>query len=176
MIFIIFILIFSTSKVDIFINYLELLEILMFIISIFFIRSLQPIFIICSLIIIALIYSYIIYNIIGDYWFRYIMIIVILSGVLVVFTYIISLIPNERFERYNLVVVVLFIIIFIGMYINKYVLSIRYICLDLWLSYVRIFNIFIVGFLLRVMLIVVWLRRVGSGAVRIRYLCAWIKG
>lgn len=58
---------FSTSKVDILLNYLELLLILIIILGLIFIRRMQPIFIVRRLILIILIYSYIIYIIMGGY-------------------------------------------------------------------------------------------------------------
>lgn len=143
--------------------------ILLFLLGIFFIRRVQPIMMVGSLIIITLFYSYIIYKIIERYWFRYALVIVILRGVLVVFTYMVSLIPNERFENYNLIL--LFFVIFvvtIGIIFNL-IGDISYISLVLWISYVRIYNLFIVGFLFSIMLVVVWLRCINEGAVRISY-------
>lgn len=152
------------------------MEIVIFILGLLFIRIIQPLLIISILIIIVLIYSYLIYNVIEGYWFRYALVIVILRGVLVIFTYIISLIPNERFERYNLVFVIFLIFIFFGYFIYKYFFNKNYISLILWNFRLRIFNIFVVRFLLRIILIVVWIRSLNKGAVRIRFLCAWIKG
>lgn len=159
---------FSTSKVDILLNYLELLLILIVIIGLIFIRRIQPIFIVRRLILIILIYSYIIYIVIGGYWFRYALIIVILRGVLVVFTYIVSLIPNERFENYNLLYIVGIIIFIVGrFYIWRYDIKFGIIRLRLWRRFFRIFNIFIVRLLLTIILIVVWFRYVGYGALRV---------
>lgn len=159
---------FSTSKVDILLNYLELLLILIVILGLIFIRRMQPIFIVRSLILIVLIYSYIIYIIIGRYWFRYALIIVILRGVLVVFTYMVSLIPNERFENYNLLYMIGVIIFIVGrFYVWSYDLKYGVIRLNLWRNFFRIFNIFMVSFLLTIILIVVWFRYIGCGALRV---------
>lgn len=79
-----------------------------------FIIRIQPIFIVRRLILIVLIYSYIVYIVIGGYWFRYALVIVMLRGVLVVFTYIVSLVPNERFENYNLIYLVRIILVLVG--------------------------------------------------------------
>lgn len=109
-----------------------------------------------------------IYIIIGGYWFRYALIIVILRGVLVVFTYIVRLIPNESFENYNLVYLVSFILFMVGgFYVWLYECKYGVVSLSLWRSFFRIFNIFIVGLLLRIMLVVVWLRYIGCGALRV---------
>lgn len=103
------------------------------------------------------------------YWFSYALVIVILRGIIVVFTYIVRLTPNERFERYRLII--LFIVIFFITIGWDYVInnSITYLCLTLWLWYVRFYNLFIVRFLLRIMLIVVWFRYINEGAVRLGY-------
>lgn len=133
-----------------------------------FIRRMQPIFIVRSLILIVLLYSYIIYIIMRSYWFRYALVIVILRGVLVVFTYIVRLIPNERFENYNLLYMIGVIIFLIGrFYVWIYDLKMGIISLNLWRRFFGIFNIFIVIVLLRIMLVVVWLRYMGFGALRV---------
>lgn len=159
---------FSTSKVDIFINYLELLIIILLLLGIIFIRRLQPIFMVGRLILIILIYSYLINMFLGRYWFRYALVLVMLRGVLVVFTYIVSLIPNERFENYNIIYVVGIILLIIrGYYLYIYINNCRIYSTILWSSYISIFNIFIVIFLLIIILVVVWFRYIGFGALRI---------
>jgi len=74
---------------------------------------LQPVFIVRRLIVITLFYSFFIYKIIGSYWFRYLLLLVILRGVLVIFTYIVSLIPNESFEIYRIMFVFVFMFFFL---------------------------------------------------------------
>lgn len=166
--YIIFIKEFSTSKVDIFINYLELLIMLRLLLGLFFVRRVQPMFIIRILIIIILVYSYILYILLGGYWFSYALVIVMLRGVLVVFTYIVRLIPNERFEEYN-ILYILGITLFMvgGSYIWVYQWKYSFVSLNLWRSFFRIFNIFIVRFLLLIILLVVWLRYYSWGALRV---------
>jgi len=68
----------------------------------------QPIIIVGRLILITLIYSLLIYLILGRFWYRFMLLLVILRGVLVIFTYISSLTPNERFELENLIYLSLF--------------------------------------------------------------------
>lgn len=148
--------------------------ILIYFLGILFIRRVQPIIIIGRLIIIVILYSYILYCVIGGYWFGYVLILVILRGVLVLFTYMVRLIPNERFENYNLIYVFLFLLTLIVLGTWYFKFNIDYTRLYLWESYFGIFNLFIVRFLLRIILIVVWLRYMGYGAVRI-LLCAWLK-
>lgn len=138
------------------------------VIGIFFITRIQPIFIIIRLIFIVLLYSYIIYIIMGGYWFGYVLVLVMLRGVLVVFTYIVRLIPNERFERFNLLIIITVILIFIGgYYILVYELKFGMISLTLWRTFFGIFNIFMIGFLLIIILVVIWLRYMGRGALRV---------
>lgn len=142
----------------------------MILIGLIFIRRIQPIFIVRSLILIVLLYSYIIYIIIGSYWFRYALVIVILRGVLVVFTYIVRLIPNERFENYNLLYIIGIIIFLIGrFYVWIYDIKMGVISLNLWRRFFGFFNIFIVVVLLGIILVVVWLRYMGFGALRVEW-------
>lgn len=142
----------------------------MILIGLIFIRRIQPIFIVRSLILIVLLYSYIIYIIIGRYWFRYALVIVILRGVLVVFTYIVRLIPNERFENYNLLYIIGVIIFLIGrFYVWIYDIKMGVISLNLWRRFFSFFNIFIVVVLLGIILVVVWLRYMGFGALRVEW-------
>lgn len=165
-----FIFRFSTSKVDILLNYLELLLVLIVILGILFIIRMQPIFMVRRLILIILMYSYIIYIIIGGYWFRYALIIVILRGVLVVFTYIVRLVPNERFENYNLIYMVGIILVMErGFYIWIYDYKFGIISLELWVRIFSIFNIFIIRFLLIIILIVVWFSYIGCGALKVNW-------
>lgn len=141
---------------------------LIVILGIFFVGRIQPIFIIRRLIFIVLLYSYLIYMIMGRYWVGYILVIVILRGVLVVFTYIVRLIPNERFERFNLLGIIFILFIIVGRYyVWIYELKFGIISLFLWESYLGVFNIFIIRFLLMIMLVVVWLRYIGRGALRV---------
>lgn len=141
--------------------------IVIILIGIIFVIRIQPMFIIRILIIIVILYSYIIYIIIGRYWYGYALIIIILSGVLVVFTYMVSLIPNERFDNYNLIYIMGFLFMLVGFYyIWIYELKFVIISLNLW-TFLRLFNIFIVRFLLIIMLLVVWLRYIGRGALRV---------
>lgn len=132
-----------------------------------FVIRLQPVFIVRVLILISLLYSYMIYNVLGTYWFRYVLLMVILRGVLVVFTYIVTIIPNESFEIYNLVVVFFLIVLFLVELLGSYELDYSLITANLWVSYLGIMTLFLVGFLLIIMLLVVSLRYVSSGAFRI---------
>lgn len=143
--------------------------ILLFIIGIILVSRLQPIIIITIIVIIILLYSYFLFILTMRYWFRYILVIVILRGVLVVFTYIISLIPNEIFENYNVLYIFIFIIGSIGYYKYLYISISELISLRIWNSWYGILNIFIVSFLLIIILIVVWFRNINEGALRVRY-------
>lgn len=151
--------------------------ILIILLGILFVRRIQPIFIIGRLIFIVLLYSYLIYMIIGRYWVGYILVMVILRGVLVVFTYIVRLIPNERFERFNILNMIIVLFIIVGRYyVWIYEIKFGMITLILWNTYLGVFNVFVIGFLLIVILIVVWLRYMGRGALRVMYKYAWSKG
>lgn len=137
------------------------------VIGIFFLIRSQPVFMVRMLILITIIYSFFLYVIIGGYWFGYAMVMVILRGVLVVFTYIVRLFPNERFEIYNIIYVVFFIIVFLG---GEYIIyggDYRMVRFNLWVRYIRMFNLFLVVFLLRIILIVIWVRMIDEGAIRV---------
>lgn len=128
---------------------------------------LQPVFIVSSLIVITLVYSYFIFKVIGSYWFRYLLLLVIIRGVLVVFTYILRLIPNESFEVY-IMVLIFFIMFFFLKYWGVYNVNIGFVSVNLWETYLGIFSLFLIGFLLVVIFLVVILRNINIGSVRVR--------
>lgn len=136
-------------------------------IGLFLVSTIQPIVIITIIIIIVLIYSYIIYISVMRYWFRYIFVIVILSGVLVIFTYMTRLIPNERFENYNLLYIFIFIIITIAVYEYTYREDTSLVSLNIWNIWFGNINIFILVVLLIIILMVVWFRYINEGSLRI---------
>lgn len=139
------------------------------ILGLIFVWRVQPYFIIIRIIIITMGYSIFIYYKMDRYWCRYILILVIIRGVLILFTYIARLIPNERFEYIRLIYVRLFICIFIiiGIKFERgYFEDMRIIILKIWEVLVRLYNLYFVIFLLIIMLMVVWLRNFGEGAVR----------
>lgn len=140
----------------------------MFLLGIMFVMRLQPVFIVRVLIVITFFYSLIIYNSMGTFWFRYILLIVMLRGVLVVFTYIVTIVPNESFEIYNLVIVFFFIILLIVECMDLFNLDFRVVTVNLWGNYIGMIVLFLVGFLLRVMLLVVSLRYINDGAFRVK--------
>nr|YP_009058783.1 NADH dehydrogenase subunit 6 [Plexippus paykulli]AIM52649.1 NADH dehydrogenase subunit 6 [Plexippus paykulli] len=140
---------------------------LVVVLGIFFVSSVQPMFMISSLILIVLMYSYIVYIMIGGYWFSYALMMVMLSGVLVVFTYMVSLIPNESFESYNLMYMMgMLLLLMGGYYILMYDFKGGMLSLSLWMTLVSVFNMFMVSFLLSIMLVVVWLSYMEYGALR----------
>lgn len=98
------------------------------------------------------------YENIGGYWFRYILLIVMLRGVLVVFTYIVRLIPNERFEIYGIIILFFIIIRILIEFFCKYKYDMSIIRINFWNSYIGFINLFIIVFLLIIMLLVVIIR------------------
>lgn len=99
-----------------------------------------------------------------------------LRGVLVVFTYIVALAPNESFEVYGLIILFFIILIFIMRILVNYEIDFSIISVNLWINYLGIISLFLVGFLLGVILLVVSLRYIGDGAFRVKWFGAWIKG
>lgn len=146
---------------------------MIFLLGVMFIIRMQPVFIVRMLILITFVYSYIIYRVLGTFWFRYVLLIVILRGVLVVFTYMVTLIPNESFEIYSLILLFIIMVIFIVEYMKLYWIDIGLISVNLWITYFGLLRIFLVGFLLVIILLVVSLRYIGDGAFRVRCLNAW---
>lgn len=142
---------------------------------IFIIRN-QPIFIIGVLIIIVVILSLFSYFEINRFWFGYILILTLLRGVLVIFSYVVRLIPNEKFEFLRLVFLVLgFIYLFIEDYLIFIKVDNSFICLLLWEGMLLGYMVYLVIFLLRVIIITIFVRYPQFGALRL-LLCAWIKG
>lgn len=134
---------------------------------VFFVIRFQPLFIVRRLILIRLFYSFIIYKIVGTFWFRYILLIVILRGVLVVFTYIARLIPNESFEVYRLIIFFSIVVIILVGFDFFYFKDIRIIRINLWVTFLRILNLILISFLLVIILLVVYVRYIEEGAFRV---------
>lgn len=132
-----------------------------------FVWGVQPLYIIIRMVLVVLRYSLYIYYVIGRYWFRYIIILVILRGVMVLFSYIVSLSPNHRFEMGGLILVVIFIylVYFYNDLFNMYEIC-ELNCLDLWLG-IRFFITYFVLFLLRIIVLVVWVRSYCLGRLRV---------
>jgi len=132
-----------------------------------FIVSIQPLIMIRVILGVVLLYSLGIYYESIRFWFGYILMLIVLRGVLVIFTYVVSLIPNERFEFLS--ILVLFVSIFF-FFIYK-----RFIILDnqsllrvlLWEGLMSGYLIFLGVFLLGIIIIVIFLRRIVDGALRI---------
>lgn len=142
---------------------------LAFFIGILFVLSFQPVFIVRMLIFITFLYSYMIYIKLGTFWFRYVLLMVMIRGVLVIFTYIVSLVPNESFEIYGLVILFFLIRVFIITLSNFYnIENFEYITINLWITYIRFLRLFLVGFLLGIILLVVILGHINNGALRAR--------
>lgn len=106
-------------------------------------------------------------EIVGSYWYRYILVLVIIRGVLMLFTYIVSLIPNESFEVIRLVNFVLLLII---MRVKIEVINIEdggVFSIKIWGIVVGGINLYVVIYLLIIIVMVVWLRGAGIKALRI---------
>nr|YP_009744385.1 NADH dehydrogenase subunit 6 [Oxyopes hupingensis]QIE13338.1 NADH dehydrogenase subunit 6 [Oxyopes hupingensis] len=140
---------------------------LIFLLGVFFLVSLQPVFMVSILIFMTLFYSYLIYEVIGSFWFSYMLLMVMLSGVLVIFTYMVSLIPNESFEIYNLMVLLSFMMMVFIKWSGLYKMDMSVISMDLWVSYLGLFSFFLVSFLLGIMLLVVVMSYMSEGSFRV---------
>lgn len=129
----------------------------------------QPFLIVISLIVVSLMYSIIIYYFISRFWFRYILLLVILTGVLVLFSYISRIIPNESFEIIKLVYLsVLFLIICLFFFKIEffYIEDDRIKSTNLWEISISLFNLYLIFFLFIIIVMVVWLVKLKRGAVR----------
>nr|YP_009072499.1 NADH dehydrogenase subunit 6 [Oxyopes sertatus]AIP86903.1 NADH dehydrogenase subunit 6 [Oxyopes sertatus] len=143
---------------------------LIFLLGVFFVVSLQPVFMVSILIFITLFYSYLIYKVIGTFWFSYMLLMVMLSGVLVIFTYMVSLVPNESFEVVNLVILLSFMISMFVKWGLDFGGDMGIMSMDLWISYLGGFSLFLVVFLLVIMLLVVVVSCMsGMGSFRVSW-------
>lgn len=140
---------------------------LVFLLGVFFVIRFQPLFIVRRLILIRLLYSFLIYKVIGTFWFRYILLIVMIRGVLVVFTYIVRLIPNESFEIYGLIIFFSFILIILVGLDFFFFKDIRIIRINLWMTFLSILNLILISFLLVIILLVVYITYIEEGAFRV---------
>nr|AIW06235.1 NADH dehydrogenase subunit 6 [Araneae sp. MT-2014] len=132
-----------------------------------FASGIQPIMMVSVLIMIVLLYSKNMWELMGSYWFSYVLVMVMLSGVLIVFTYMVSLIPNESFETYNLIFLSMFIVMMMSEVYGLYNNDKSVMVFNMWSSYLGIFNLFMVVYLLGVMIMVVWLSNLSEGAIRV---------
>lgn len=84
------------------------------------------------------------------------------------FTYIIRVLPNERFEVSRLVLVVLRIILFIEFKgFSEFVGDLRVMRVKIWRGVRIAIRLFLVFYLLVIIIIIVWLRIISKGAIRI---------
>lgn len=166
-ILIILIKVFPTSKVGDLNNLKEFLK-LALMLGVIFVLSIQPIIIISRLIMVVLIYSFYLYWNLREFWFRYIIVLVLMRGVLVVFTYIIRVLPNERFEVSRLVILILgFVLIYKGEVYDEFIQNMRIGRIKIWSGISLIVRLFLIIYLLFIIVIVVWLRIIERGAIRI---------
>lgn len=141
---------------------------ILILLTIIFIGRSQPIIIVIRLIFITLFYSYWVMKLIMRFWFRYALIMVMLSGVFVIFIYMASLIPNEEFEIYGIGIFIIFIfIIVVWKYGGVGEEILEWVRLNLWLSYLGGVLVFLGVVLFIVILIVIWVRCKGGRALRV---------
>lgn len=141
---------------------------ILILLTIIFIGRSQPIIIVIRLIFITLFYSYWVMKLIMRFWFRYALIMVMLSGVFVIFIYIASLIPNEEFEIYGIGIFIIFMFIIVVWKnggVGEEILE--WVRLNLWLSYLGGVLVFLGVVLFIVILIVIWVRCKGGRALRV---------
>lgn len=136
--------------------------------GVIFVISIQPIIIIRSLIITILIYSIYLLWRLRRFWFRYMIILVLIRGVLVVFTYIIRVLPNESFEISRLVIMVLgLILIFCYSGFEEFVEERSIGRIKIWGGVTFVLRFFLVIYLLVIIIIIVWVGIIEKGAIRI---------
>lgn len=137
------------------------------IIGVIFIIIAQPIRLVMLLILVTLFYSLEIFREKITFWFRFIIMIVMIRGVLVVFSYIARLSPDERFEIKWIGIIVFFLIWFYRK--EHWGESESFCSLKLWEESVINVNLFMVRFLLVIIVAVVWVRGWIAGAIRVKY-------
>lgn len=138
----------------------------MIIIGVIFIGVCHPIILAFCIIFLSLGFSVYLYKVIGEYWYRYIIILVVLRGVMVVFIYIARLIPNEEFDYIKVIILILFLLVMVGLVVEGIrLMGRRFLSLVLWISLIKEFNLFIVSFLLYIIIGVVYISRIKDGNI-----------
>lgn len=132
-----------------------------------FMVRIQPLIIIRIILGVVILYSLDIYYESMRFWFGYILILIVLRGVLVVFTYVISLIPNESFEYFSIFFIFLFFLFFFASKKFMIIDNQSLLRILLWEGLIRGYLLYLGVFLLRIIIIVIFLRRVIEGALRI---------
>nr|YP_009108134.1 NADH dehydrogenase subunit 6 [Araneus ventricosus]AIU45756.1 NADH dehydrogenase subunit 6 [Araneus ventricosus] len=136
--------------------------------GVMFVLSIQPMMIISSLIMVVLIYSFYLYWNLSEFWFSYMMVLVLMSGVLVVFTYMMSVLPNESFEVSSLVMLILgFVLMYKGEVYDEFIQNVSMGSMKIWSGISLIVSLFLIIYLLFIMVMVVWLSMMERGAIRI---------
>jgi hypothetical protein len=127
------------------------------------------------LLVVVVVYALEIYFMLLRFWFGYILILILLRGVLVVFTYVVSLVPNERFEYFSFLMILVGILFFIGETRYKVLSSQSLVTTLLWGGVMGGYILYLAIFLLRVIVIVVFVSSPSEGPLRV-FLYAWLKG
>nr|YP_010316558.1 NADH dehydrogenase subunit 6 [Leucauge wulingensis]ULD67701.1 NADH dehydrogenase subunit 6 [Leucauge wulingensis] len=134
--------------------------------GIMFLLGAQPILLMGMLIMMVLIYSFNVYMVMGNFWFSYILMLVMLTGVLVLFSYMLSLIPNSEFEFGSMFLVLVFLLMgyLIGDIYYSYLDYSDY-SIFMWIPMMNMMTFFYI-FLFGMMIIVVWLSMMDKGSIR----------
>lgn len=136
------------------------------VLGILFVGRYQPIIIIFRIILLTLFLAYYVYISVGRFWYRYIILLVMLRGVLILFTYIVRLLPNERFEILSLAYIRL-VCLRVGIFNILRFINFNYDGMKIWWGLIWFLNIFIFIFLLIIIIIVVWLTLLEKVPIRI---------
>lgn len=72
----------------------------------------HPLGIVILFVVVRMLYSLKIYFMLGTFWYRIILILVMIRGIMVVFSYIARIVPNEKFKMNFWILVILFMSLF----------------------------------------------------------------
>lgn len=148
-------------------NYKEFLKIVIFL-GIIFIWGSHPLLIIGGLVILVLATFLYLYYRLTRFWVGYLLVLVILRGILVIFSYILRLIPNLAFEEFNLFIPILMLIFILYSFLDKIYLSdLRSYCYVIWSNEIGIITFYLVRLLLLLIVIVLFLRIIRKGSLRV---------
>lgn len=102
------------------------------------------------------------------FWGGYLLLIVMLRGILVIFSYILRLVPNLAFEEFRMFMPLLLVLILVYLEIEKfYLIDFSLYIFSIWGGSLRIITFYLVRLLLLLIVIVLHIREMKKGSVRV---------
>lgn len=102
------------------------------------------------------------------FWGGYLLLIVMLRGILVIFSYILRLVPNLAFEEFRMFIPLLLVLILVYLEMEKfYLIDFSLYIFSIWGGSLRIITFYLVRLLLLLIVIVLHIREMKKGSVRV---------